>query len=116
MRLGLSPDKRDNEISMRINQFTKKNRRLDSAILIAFVLAFTVATFNHVMDIMRGGLFPYSKWYGASESLNFYWTSLTLLDPLAIVLLIYNVRAGYILAFCIMLTDVPINYRAKPPA
>ena len=77
-----------------------------------FILAFAGATYNHVLDIVRGGLFPYTKWCDAPEIINFYWTGLTLLDPLAVILLQFNVRAGYILALGIMLTDVPINIYA----
>ena len=104
---------RENEIAMRVNQFIKENRWFDSAILIVFILAFTGATYNHVMEIVRGGLFPYAKWFGAPKSLNLYWTSLTLLDPFAILTLIFNIRAGYVLALCIMITDVPINLYAN---
>lgn len=100
-------------LSMRINQFFMANRWFDSAILLVVVMAFAGATYNHAADLMRGGLFPYAKWYGAPESFNLYWTGLTLLDPLAIAALIINVRVGYVLALCIMLTDVPINLYAN---
>ena len=94
---------------MRTGQFIRKNRWFDSAMLVVFFMAFTGATYNHVTDMVRGGLFPYAKWYGVPEPFNWYWTSLTVLDPLAVVALWFNVRVGYMAAFSIMLTDVPIN-------
>ncbi len=86
-----------------------ENRWFDSVILVVFILAFTGATYNHIMDLVSGGLFPYTKKWGTPESFNLYWTSLTILDPLAIAALIINVRVGYIVALCIMFIDVPIN-------
>ena len=82
-------------------------------ILFVFVLAFAGATYNHVMDLVHEGLFPYTNMWGTPDVFNLFWTSLTILDPLAIALLITNIRAGYVLALCIMLTDVPINLYAN---
>jgi hypothetical protein len=94
---------------MRINRFINENSWFDSVILVVFISAFAGATYNHVMDLVSGGLFPYTKKWGTPESFNMYWTSLTILDPLAIAVLIMNVRAGYVVSLLIMLTDVPIN-------
>lgn len=97
---------------MTISDFLHKNQWPERSILGIFVLALTVATINHITDIYVGGLFPYSEGSGAPQIINIYWTSLTLLDPLAICLLAISVRAGYVAAICIMLTDVPINIYA----
>lgn len=97
---------------MKINCFIQKNRWPDCVMLIIFIVAFAVATYNHVNDIVKGGMFPYTK--GETPNiLNLYWTSLTLLDPLAIFVLVLNIRIGYIVALCIMLTNVPINLYAS---
>lgn len=98
---------------MRFKRFIIENRWFDSAILIIFILAFAGATYNHVMDLVSGGLFPYTKRWGTPESFNLFWTSLTVLDPLAIVLLIFNIRIGYVFGIAIMLADVPINLYAN---
>jgi hypothetical protein len=49
-----------------------------------------------------------------------YWTSLTVLDPLAVFLLTFAPRKGLLLALVIMLTDVAINsgvtYMELPPS
>ncbi len=97
---------------MRLRRFLTEHRWYDSAMLACFILAFSGATYNHVMDIVRGGLFPYSRWCGAPMGLNIYWTSLSVLDPLAIAALIWRVRLGYVVALAIMLTNVPINIYA----
>jgi len=94
---------------MTLKRFFTEHRWYDSAVLICFILAFCGATYNHIMDIVRGGLFPYTRWCGAPLGLNIYWTSLTILDPLAITALFRHVRLGYALALAIMLTDIPIN-------
>ena len=98
---------------MRITQYIRENRWFDAAFLFVFIAAFAGATYNHVYDLVRGGLFPYADWYGAPEFLNVFWTSLTLLDPLAIAALMINVRVGYGIAIGIMLLDVPINVYAN---
>ncbi len=46
---------------MNIKRFIHENRWFDSMILVVFILAFTGATYNHVMDLVSGGLFPYTK-------------------------------------------------------
>jgi hypothetical protein len=65
------------------------------------------------MDLVSGGLFPYTKKWGTPVIFNLYWTGLTILDPLAITALIINVRAGYVVGIFIMLTNVPINLYAN---
>jgi hypothetical protein len=98
---------------MKIKRFIYRNRWYDSVILFVFILAFAGATYNHVMDLVHEGLFPYTNMWGTPDVFNLYWTSLSILDPLAIALLIKDIRAGYVLALCIMLTDVPINLYAN---
>jgi hypothetical protein len=42
--------------------------------------------------------------------LNYYWSSLGILDPLAIVILLLNIKAGIILYLLIIYSDVLINF------
>jgi hypothetical protein len=98
---------------MRLDQYIKNNGWKESLILIFFILAFSGATYNHIHDIWIGGFFPYTKRWGTPEIFNWYWTGLSILDPLDIILLIFNTRAGYAMALAIMLTDVPINIYAN---
>ena len=99
--------------AMRLDRYIKRNGWKESLILIFFILALLTATYNHISDIRVGGLFPYTNRWGTPEILNWYWTSLTVFDPLAVILLIFNTRAGYAAALVILLTDVPINLYAN---
>ncbi len=97
---------------MSLNQFIRQNRWFDTLIIAIFIMGFIGGTFTHVMDLYLGGLFPYTKSSGAPVILNIYWTSLTVFVPLVIIILVKNIRAAYLAALCIMLTDVPINLYA----
>jgi hypothetical protein len=81
------------------------SRARDHAVLV-YVCAFAVATICHVFDIVWGGWLPYTKY---TFGLNAFWTSLTLLDPLAIVLLVKRRRVGLVLALLIISVDVAVN-------
>jgi hypothetical protein len=69
------------------------SRAHDHAVLV-YVFAFAVATMCHVFDLVEGGWLPYRTY---TFGLNAFWTSLTFLDPLAIVLLVKRRRAGLVL-------------------
>ncbi len=65
------------------------------------------ATFNHARIIAAHGWgWDYG---GVSRFSALYWTSLTFLDPLAVVLLFARPRWGLALTVAIMLTDVAHN-------
>lgn len=82
-------------------------------ILAVYMIAFAAATWNHVADIIVGGLFPYNKFWDAPCWMNVYWTSLTILDPLAIMVLLFYLRPGLLMYFIIMFSDVAINVYAN---
>ena len=82
------------------------SRARGHAVVLAYVIAFAVATVCHLFDIARGGWLPYTKY---ALALNVFWTSLTFLDPLAIVLLLKRRRAGLCLALAIITVDVAVN-------
>ena len=82
------------------------SRARGHAVVLAYVIAFAVATTCHLFDIARGGWLPYTKY---APGLNVFWTSLTFLDPLAIVLLLRRRRAGLCLALLIITVDVAVN-------
>jgi hypothetical protein len=71
-----------------------------------YIVAFAIGTASHLVDIARGGWLPYRKY---SLGLNIFWTTLTFLDPLAIMLLTYRRRAGLCLAVLIITLDVAVN-------
>jgi hypothetical protein len=82
------------------------SRARGHVVVLAYVIAFAVATICHLFDIARGGWLPYTKY---ALGLNVFWTSLTFLDPLAIALLLYRRRAGLCLALLIITVDVAVN-------
>ena len=74
-----------------------------------YVVAFTVGTVTHVADIPRWGILPRNQYHLA---VNVFWTSITLFDPLAIVLLLRRQRSGILLGGLIMVLDVAVNMAA----
>lgn len=76
---------------------------------VIYMLCFLWGTKNHVLDIWNAGFLPYTY---APLAFNIYWTSLTLLDPLAIILLCRFPYHGMALAVLIMLSDIAVNLYA----
>ena len=74
-------------------------------ILSIYSIGFLIGTFTHLQGIWLNGVF------GANVPLffNVYWDSLSLLDPLAALLVWGKPRTGIALAVFIMLTDIAIN-------
>ncbi len=88
-----------------------KNQIAVKIVLFVYVIAYMGATYNHANDIMRYGLFGYQRINSdVSLALNIYWTLLVFFDPLAIVLLFFNVNLGLLLYGIVILSDVVINY------
>lgn len=78
-----------------------------AAALAAYLAAFGAASLFHASDIVRWGLFPYDH---APRWIDLFWTSLTLLDPLVIALLVTGRRRlGLSLAAAVMIADVAVN-------
>ena len=85
---------------------------LTARIIVAvWMLSLGGATWNHVSDLVRYGLFPYAALDANVPAwLNAFWTLLTVFDPLAIVVLLFRVRAGARLCLAIIAGDVVINW------
>lgn len=77
--------------------------RVAIGILIA---GFAIGTTTHVLALLNRGWMVNPS---APVWMNVYWTALTFLDSLAVVLLLRSRRAGLVLALAIMLSDVAIN-------
>jgi len=92
---------------MTIIRFFQKSNRFDKVILSVYILAFSGAAYNHI-HVLKGGWFPYNRW-NEPFIFNFYWTSLTFLDPLSIIILLFNLRVGLWLYLAVMVSDVSIN-------
>jgi hypothetical protein len=92
--------------------FALKWRHYPRAVKVLFALyalCFLWGTHNHVVDLRRGGFLPYTY---APLPFNIYWTSLTLLDPLAALLLFVLPYHGMVLAVAIMVSDIAVNLYA----
>lgn len=79
---------------------------LDRVVLLLWCLGFAVGTATHLTDILLRGVFAYTY---APLWMNAFWTSLTVLDPLVVLLLIVARRAGIVLGVAVMVADLAIN-------
>ncbi len=76
-----------------------------------YIASYLVATYNHLIPALRHGLSAYSSANADVPLwLNHYWTSLVVLDPLAILLLMLHVRVGLLAYLLVILSDVIINF------
>ena len=71
-----------------------------------YLVGFLGATANHLIDIRSQGLLPYKF---APIYLNFFWTSLVIIDPLAAILLLIRVRIGLYFSIVVILVDLAVN-------
>ncbi|MFD8554725.1 hypothetical protein ACFV08_24795, partial [Streptomyces fradiae] len=63
-----------------------------AAVVAVHCAALAFGTVAHVSDLVTGGLRPHAAF--APWWLDAYWTSLAVLDPLALVLLLWGRRLG----------------------
>jgi hypothetical protein len=87
--------------------------RLDHTLRVLMVGALSIGTCTHVENCWRAGYLPLPR---QPFVFNLYWTSLTLFDPLAAVLLVLRPRAGLVMSAIIMLSDIAINAYAFRPS
>jgi hypothetical protein len=73
---------------------------------LVWIAGFLVGTTTHVADLVLGGSGVYS---GYPDAVRLFWVSLTVLDPLAVVLVAVRSRSGVLLGVAIMLADVAVN-------
>jgi hypothetical protein len=71
-----------------------------------YIFGFAYGTRNHIIDIQQDGLLGYTY---VPLPINIYWTLLTFLDPLAIILLLFFPFPGMALSVLIMITDLAVN-------
>ncbi len=75
------------------------------ALLGVYSVGFLVGTYTHARGILAHGLLATP----VPPAIGVYWDVLTLLDPLAVVLLWRQPRAGLWLAVAIMASDIAVN-------
>lgn len=71
-----------------------------------WIAGFAVGTTTHVADLVVGGADAYA---GFHPALRAFWISLTLWDPLVIVLLLRR-RSGIVLGLIVILADIAVNW------
>jgi hypothetical protein len=70
------------------------------------VLGLLVGTATHLENIVRTGLVPRPE---LPIACNLFWSALTVLDPLAVGVLLLRPRAGVLLVLAIMAVDLTVN-------
>ncbi|UOQ91118.1 hypothetical protein MUN74_09590 [Agromyces endophyticus] len=85
----------------------KQSDALRIVILVVWIAGFVVGTTTHVVDLVVGGAEAYA---GFPLGVRVFWMSLTLLDPITVVLLALRRRAGIVLALVVILADIAVNW------
>jgi hypothetical protein len=81
--------------------------RAGRVIQVIWILGFLIGTTTHVIDLVSGGLDTYA---GFPTPLRAYWISLTLLDPVTVILVFRRRRAGVVLGLAVILSDIAVNW------
>ena len=81
--------------------------RLGRIIQVGWIAGFLVGTITHVLDLADGGVDTYGEF---PPALRVFWISLTLLDPLAALLVVLKRRAGIALGLAIIVSDIAVNW------
>ena len=95
-----------NKSSMNIKVFWNKSSNIEKLIYCVYILAYVIAASTHTRDLLIGGFLPYD---GYPLWANIFWTSLTVADPVAIIILLLSLRKGVITYAVIIFSDVIIN-------
>jgi len=80
------------------------------AIRVLYALCLSGAAYNHLRIALDHGL--WWDYGGIPLFYQVFWTSLTFLDPLAVLLLLVRPRAGLLLTAAIIVVDVLVNASA----
>jgi hypothetical protein len=75
--------------------------------LLIYAFSLSGAFYNHVSDIIKFGFLPYHQ---VPLWLNIYWTSLTFIEPIAIIAIVLKKNIGIYLCMAIIVSDVIINF------
>ncbi|MCD2442825.1 hypothetical protein LQ757_11125 [Agromyces sp. SYSU K20354] len=74
---------------------------------VLWIVGYLIGTSTHVAELVAGGAQTYA---GFPMGLRVFWMSLTVLDPLIVVLLLFRHRAGIILGVAVILIDIAVNW------
>jgi hypothetical protein len=92
---------------VRVNDRVTTSHRTRTVVLVVWILGFLVGTTTHILDLAAGGVETYA---GFPAGVRLFWVSLTVLDPLTVVLLALRRRAGIVLALAVILADIAVNW------
>lgn len=81
--------------------------RAGRVIQVIWILGFLIGTTTHVLDLVAGGLDTYGDF---PVPLRAYWISLTVLDPVTVLLVLRRRRAGVVLGLAVILSDIAVNW------
>jgi len=70
------------------------------------VAGLLIGTATHVENLARAGLTPRPE---LPRAANLFWSALVVVDPLAILALLFRPRAGVVLVAMLMAVDVTVN-------
>lgn len=84
-----------------------RNGRAGRIIQVVWVTGFLIGTTTHVLDLIAGGMGTYGSF---PTGLRLFWVSLTLIDPLVVLLLLLRHRAGVVLGLAVILVDIAVNW------
>ncbi|GAA4017329.1 hypothetical protein GCM10022408_33600 [Hymenobacter fastidiosus] len=74
-------------------------------ILLVYTICLLVGTYTHARGLVHKGFLAYP----VPLAIGLYWDALTVLDPLAAVLLWWRPKAGLWLTLAIMVSDISVN-------
>ena len=75
-------------------------------LLIIYIIGFAVGATIHLISLIKGGFLPYKcvpLWK------NIYWTSLTFLDFITIIMFLKTIKPALLISNLIIISDVIIN-------
>lgn len=76
-------------------------------VLAVWVAGFSVGTITHLIELLTQGFGVYGN---VPVCVRVFWVSLTLIDPLIVIMLLLRLRAGIWLAIVVMVADVAVNW------
>jgi len=78
-----------------------------SVIRVVWIVGYLIGTTTHVADLVLGGAETYA---GFPSGLRLFWASLTVLDPLIVILLLLRRRLGVVLGVAVIVVDIAVNW------
>ena len=73
----------------------------------AWILGYLIGTSTHLIDLVLGGTQVYAAF---PLELRLFWISLTVFDPLVVILLVLRNKAGIALGVAVIVSDIAVNW------